>query len=109
MPQADRGNERLEAIATHGRGARVALILVNDRAVLPRPPQGTGARREIILPRGARGVFADLQEGGLPYIDEGLPLQMRGADFRRCGGAEHTPPSAKTARGRAVGLGRRPS
>ena len=87
----------------------MALILVDDSDVLPRPPQVTGALRELILPRGARGVFADLKEGGLPDIDEGLPLQRRGADFRRCGWEEPPPPPAKTARGRAVELGRRPS
>ena len=109
MPQADLGDEGLEAIPASGGGPGVPLILVDDDEVLPRPPQVAGALCESILPCGAGGVFAHLEEGGLPDIDEGLPLQMRGADFRRCGGEEHVLPPAKTAQGRTAGLASRPS
>jgi len=109
MPQADLGNEGLEAIASSSGGTGVPLIVVDDGEGLLRPPQVAGALREIVLPRGAGGVFAHLEEGGLPDRDAGLPLQRRGADLRRCDGEEPTPPPAKTAQGRTVGIGPRPS
>jgi hypothetical protein len=74
MPQADLHNEGLEAIPASGGGARVPLVLVDDGDVLSWPPQVAGALREIILPGGAGGVFAYLEEGGLSDINEGLPL-----------------------------------
>lgn len=109
MPQADLGHEGLEAVATRGRGAGVPLILVDDGEVLPRPPQVLGTLREIGRPRGAGGVFAHLEEGGLPDIDEGLPLQMCGADLRRGWWEEPASPPAKTARYRTAGIGPCPS
>ena len=92
MPQAALHKQGVQAIAASGGGPGVPLSLVDEGEVLPRPPQVTGALREIILPRGAGGVFAHLEEGGLPDRDEGLPLQRRGAELRRCGGEERLLP-----------------
>src|SRR6266446_6477221 len=102
MPQADLDQQGLEAIPASRGGARVPLILIDDGDVLPRPPQIAGALGEIILSRGAGRMFAHLEEGGLPDIDEGLPLQMRGANLRRCGWEKHTLSPAKTAQGWTV-------
>lgn len=109
MPQADLDQQGLEAISTSGGGARVPLSVIDDGDGLPRPPQVTGALRQSILPCGAGGVFAYLEEGGLPDRDAGLPLQRRGADLRREGGEEPVPPPAKAAEGRTAGFVSRPS
>jgi len=109
MPSADLGHEGLEAITARGRGAGVALILVDDGDGLPRPPQGAGARRQILLPRGAGGVFAPLEERGLPDVDASLPLQMRGTDRRRGWWEAPALPPEKTAQCWTLGLGPRPS
>ena len=109
MAPADLDQQGLEAIPASRGGARGPLILIDDGEGLPRPPQIASALGEVLLPRRAGRVFAHLEAGGLPDSEEGLPLQRRGANLRRCGGEKHPRAPVKTVQGWTVESEPRPS
>ena len=63
MLEADFSHQKLKAIASDGRSAGVALILIDDADVLLWPTESERAPCQIILPRCTAGVIADLDHG----------------------------------------------
>ena len=83
--ESDLGHQVLEAVATDGGGPGVTLVLVDDLDVFLGPSELVGALRQVVLAGGAGDVVAHLHGGRLPDIDQGLAVEMLGADL---GGAE---------------------
>ena len=79
--ESDLGHQVLEAVATDGGGPGVPLVLVDDPDAFPGPSQSLGVLRQVILAGGAGDVVAHLNEGRLPDIDQGLAVEMLGADL----------------------------
>lgn len=86
------GEQLLEAIAADRRGARAPLVLVEDGDAFLRPTQSAGALDEMVLARGAGGMRANLEQGGLAHVNERLAVEMFGAEFsRRWAGHDRSP------------------
>ena len=61
------------------------MVLVDDLAARLGPPELVGVLRQVVLASGAGGMIAHLHGGRLPNIDQGLAVEMLGADL---GGTE---------------------
>ena len=81
LAQPDLGDQELEAVAVHRGGAGASLVLVDDGDGRLRPAQVLGPLHEVVLPGGAGGVLADLQQGGLADVDEGGAVKMVGTNL----------------------------
>ena len=81
MPQADLGDQLLEALAIGPRGAGEPEIGVDDDDAFLRPAQGHGTLAQGILTLGALGVFDHLPHRGLAHIQVGIAAQVAGGDF----------------------------
>lgn len=54
------------------------MVAVDDDNAIRMPAECEGALSESILALGALGVFQDLTRRGLPDVEIGVPLQVRG-------------------------------
>ena len=57
------------------------MVLIDDGNVRLRPTQVLGTHSEIVLPRGAGGVLANLEESGLTDVNEGPAFKMVGTNL----------------------------
>jgi hypothetical protein len=81
VTETDFGHQVLEAVATEGGGPGVALVLVDDLDVFLGPSELVGAPRQVVLARGAGDIIAHLHGGRLPDVDQGVAVEMLGADL----------------------------
>jgi hypothetical protein len=81
VAETDLGHQILEAVATEGGGPGVSLVLVDDLDVFLGPSQLVGAARQVVLASGTGGIVSDLHGGRLPDIDQGVAVEMLGADL----------------------------
>ena len=81
VAETDLGHQVLEAVATDGGGPGVALVLVDDLDVLLGPTESVGGSCQVVLASGAGDVVAHLHGGRLPDIDQGVAVEMLGADL----------------------------
>ena len=63
----------------------MALVLVDDVDPFLGPSELLGTASQVVLAGGAGDVVADLHGGRLADIDQGLAVEMLGADFRGAG------------------------
>src|SRR5262249_43825054 len=66
-----------------GGRAHVSLILIHHLDTGWMPPQRLGPAGQIRWARGATGIFAHLEQGRLPHIDNGEPIQLVRMDLGR--------------------------
>ena len=100
--EPDLGHQVLEAVASEGGGPGVALVLVDDVDAFLGPSELLGAASQVVLAGGAGDVVADLHGGRLPDIDQGLAVEMLGADLEGSGSWWH---GADSCVGRFLVLG----
>ena len=70
------GHQPLEAFPVGGRGARVALVDVDDHDLLAPPAERDGPAPQVVLAAGGFGVVDDLIEGRLADIQVGVAAQV---------------------------------
>jgi hypothetical protein len=80
-PETDLRDERLKTVSVSGRGAGLALILVNDDDPLTRPTQIKCALDQIVLTSGAGGVLEHLSQARLTNVNESQTVEMVRSDF----------------------------
>ncbi len=79
--QPDLCDQELEAFAVHGGGAGESLVLIDDGDGRPGPAQLLGSLHQIVLPGGAGRVLEDLEQSGLPDVDERGTIKMVRTDL----------------------------
>src|SRR5262249_35415967 len=89
LGQSDLGDQELEAVAVGRGGAGASPVLIDDGDGGRRPAQILGPLHELVLPGGAGGVFADLEQGGLADVDKRRALKMVGTDLRTAAWDRH--------------------
>ena len=82
LPEADVGDEVLEALPSARLGTRTAEIVIDDDHLARRPSENLGTRRKLVLALEALGVLAHLCEGRLADVDVSVPIEVRGRDLR---------------------------
>ena len=82
FPPPDADDEVPEARPRLRDGAGPALIVIQHHDPLCRPPYLLGPRHKVVLPASALAVVLDLVQRGLPHVDVGHSVQMRGANLR---------------------------
>ena len=75
-PHAHLGDQALKALAPSRRGARLALIAVDDDDPLVGPAECRRARAKRVLALRALDVLDDLPHRGLPDVQVGRALEM---------------------------------
>ena len=80
-PQADLGDEALEALAVGGARAGLPEIAVDDDDAIKRPAERDSPFAQRVLALGALGVLEDLTQRRLPYVQVGHAREVRGGDF----------------------------
>src|SRR5260221_5140343 len=98
VPQTHFSYQPLEAIAANGRCARLSLILVDHLDTSRRPSQILGSLDEIILPGRTAGIFSNLEQRGLPHINDSEPIKMVRTDFLRRWSVQHRLPPFRHTR-----------
>jgi hypothetical protein len=68
MVEADLGEQALEAEPSFGRGAALALVLVDDEDALGKPAELDRAVDEGVLAVGGFAIGGDLVRGGSPWV-----------------------------------------
>ena len=81
LPQADVGDQPLEAVAAGDLPGGAGLVLVDEQDLIFAPAQFEQAVAKRPLVDGALTVFQDLLRCGLAKVDDGLALPVRWQDL----------------------------
>jgi len=80
LPQADVGEQGVQASAPSARGTRTALILVDDGDLGGGPPEVPSPLHQVVLAGRTRRMFPHLEQRGLPHREKGPTCKMVGAN-----------------------------
>src|SRR5262249_58112619 len=89
LAQPDLSDQELEPIAVHGGGTGASLVLIDDGDGRPGPAQVLSTLHEVVLPGSAGGMLTNLEQGGLPDVDERLAVKMVGANLGTAARDDH--------------------